>query len=55
MVYIDELFDWVRLMTGPVSVTYDATLGYPQRIEICCLADDSGSIYTVSSVSPAVD
>jgi hypothetical protein len=52
---IDELFDWVRSITGPATVTYDPTLGYPQRIEICCLADDSGGIYTVSGLSPAVD
>ena len=50
---IDELFEWVRSMTGPVSVRYDPTLGYPERIEMCCLADDSGFVYTASSLSPA--
>ncbi len=50
---IDELFEWVRAMTGPVSVRYDPTLGYPERIEMCCLADDSGFVYAASSLSPA--
>lgn len=48
---IDELFDWVRSITGPASITYDPRLGYPQRIEMCCLADDSGFVYTASTLS----
>lgn len=52
---IDELFDRVHFATDPASVTFDPTLGYPTRIEICCIADDSGSIYTASGLSPAAD
>jgi hypothetical protein len=52
---IDELFDRLRSTTVPASVTFDARLGYPRRIEICSVADDSGSIYTASTLSPAVD
>ena len=48
---IDQLFDWVRSMTAPPSVTFDARLGYPHRIEMCCLADDSGFVYTASTLS----
>ena len=52
---IDGLFDWLRSMSGEPSVRFDSRLGYPQRIEICCVADDSGFIYTASSLSPAAD
>ena len=51
---IDELFDRLHAMTAqPASVIFDPTLGYPRRIEICCSADDSGSIYTASTLFPA--
>jgi hypothetical protein len=51
---IDELFDRLRAMTvQPTSLTFDARLGYPRRIEICCVANDSGSIYTASTLFPA--
>ena len=50
---IDQLFDRLRSTTVTPSVTFDPRLGYPRRIEICCVANDSGSIYTASSLSPA--
>jgi hypothetical protein len=51
---IDELFDRLHAMTAQAaSVTFDPRLGYPRRIEICCVADDSGSIYTASTLFPA--
>ena len=50
---IDELFDRLHAMTQAASVTFDPRLGYPRRIEICCIADDSGSIYTASTLFPA--
>jgi len=50
---IDELFDQLLFIEGQVpSVQFDATLGYPRRIERCCIANDSGSIYTASGLSP---
>jgi len=51
---IDELFGRLRSMTvQPASVTFDPRLGYPRRIEICCVEDDSGSIYSASTLFPA--
>jgi hypothetical protein len=50
---IDELFDRLRATTVPASVTFDPSLGYPRRIETCCVANDSGSIYTASTLFPA--
>ncbi len=49
---IDELFDRLHVMAQAASVTFDPRLGYPRRIEICCIADDSGSIYTASTLFP---
>jgi hypothetical protein len=51
---IDELFGRIRSTAmQSASVTFDPRLGYPRRIEICCVADDSGSIYTASTLFPA--
>jgi uncharacterized protein DUF6174 len=50
---IDELFDQLLFTEGQVpSVQFDARLGYPRRIERCCMANDSGSIYTASGLFP---
>src|SRR2546421_1718106 len=51
---IDELFEQLLFTNGqPPSVQFDSRLGYPRRIERCCLANDSGSIYTASGLAPA--
>ena len=50
---IDELFDQLLFTEGqPPSVQFDTRLGYPRRIERCCIANDSGSIYTASGLFP---
>jgi hypothetical protein len=46
---IDALFDLAETLQ-PRPVEFDRYLGYPKRVERCCLADDSGSVYTVSSL-----
>lgn len=43
---VEDLFDEIRSATPPLTVTFDRVLGYPTRIERCCLADDSGSVTT---------
>jgi uncharacterized protein DUF6174 len=49
---IDELFDQlVRNSTPPGTVEFDPRMGYPRRIERCCLENDSGSIYTANALS----
>jgi uncharacterized protein DUF6174 len=49
---IDELFDQlVRYPTPAPTVVFDSRLGYPRRIERCCLENDSGSIYTADALS----
>ena len=44
---VDELFDLAE-QAHPQVLEFDAQFGFPKRIEICCLANDSGSVYTVS-------
>jgi hypothetical protein len=50
---IDELFDQILSATTPPDVEFDRTFGYPTRIERCCIADDSGSVITISSLIPS--
>jgi uncharacterized protein DUF6174 len=50
---VDQLFDQIAAASTPPTVTFDPTRGYPRTIERCCLADDSGSIYTASMLSPS--
>jgi hypothetical protein len=50
---IEELFDQIRSTSPPLTVTFDRVLGYPTRIEYCCLADDSGAVITISSLIPS--
>ena|GEM_PF-3670986 len=50
---IDELFDQIRSATPALTVEFDRSLGYPTRIERCCLEDDSGSVTTISSLIPS--
>jgi hypothetical protein len=47
---IDEQFDHILTATTPPTVEFDRALGYPTKIEHCCMADDSGSITTISSL-----
>jgi len=50
---IDELFDQILSGSGPPpTVAFDPVRGYPTHVERCCLADDSGSIYTAASLTP---
>ncbi|HMG71011.1 MAG TPA: DUF6174 domain-containing protein [Gemmatimonadaceae bacterium] len=50
---IDELFEQILYGSGtPPTVAFDPVRGYPTRVEVCCLANDSGSIYTAASVTP---
>lgn len=50
---IDELFDQILSGSGPApTVAFDPVRGYPTHVERCCLADDSGSIYTAASLTP---
>jgi hypothetical protein len=46
---IDQLLDLAETLQ-PRPVEFDRGLGYPKRVERCCMADDSGTIYTVSSL-----
>ena len=46
---VDELLDLAETLQ-PQPVEFDRGLGYPKRVERCCIADDSGSVYTVSSL-----
>jgi hypothetical protein len=50
---IDGLFDGIVSATTPPTVEFDRTLGYPTKIERCCMADDSGSVMTISALAPA--
>ena len=45
---VDELINLAETLQ-PQTVEFDRYLGYPKRVERCCVADDSGAIYTVSS------
>lgn len=47
---IDDLFDLAETLQ-PQPIEFDRSLGFPKRVERCCRVDDSGSIYTVSSVT----
>jgi hypothetical protein len=47
---VDEMFDQIRSATPGLTVVFDRTLGYPTRIERCCIENDSGSITTISSL-----
>jgi hypothetical protein len=50
---IDELFEQILYGSAtPPTVAFDPVRGYPTRVETCCLANDSGSIYTAASVTP---
>ena len=50
---IDELFEQILFGSGtPPTVTFDRTRGYPTHVERCCLANDSGSIYTAAALTP---
>jgi hypothetical protein len=46
---IDELFAEI-MANPPTTVQFNRVLGYPTEIDRCCLADDSGSVYTVSDL-----
>lgn len=46
---VKELFDLAESVQ-PQVLEFDKDFGFPKRVERCCLADDSGSVYTVSSV-----
>jgi hypothetical protein len=46
---VDELLTLAETLQ-PQPVEFDRYLGYPKRVERCCVADDSGSVYTVSSL-----
>jgi hypothetical protein len=47
---IDQLLNLAETMQ-PRPVEFDRHFGFPKRVERCCMADDSGAIYGVSSVS----
>jgi hypothetical protein len=46
---IDQLLNLAETLQ-PQPVVFDRYLGYPKRVERCCMADDSGAVYTVSSL-----
>ncbi len=46
---IDQLLDLAETLQ-PQPVEFDRHLGYPKRVERCCMADDAGAVYTVSSL-----
>lgn len=50
---IDELFDQILAEATPPTVEFNRALGYPTKIERCCLADDSGSVITISALTPS--
>jgi Family of unknown function (DUF6174) len=50
---VDRLFEVMRMAQSagtPVRATYDAALGYPAEVEIGLLANDSGTLYRVTSL-----
>ncbi len=49
---IDQLLDLAEGLQ-PFVVAFDKDFGFPKRVERCCVADDSGAIYSVSSVFPS--
>jgi hypothetical protein len=46
---VDQLLDLAETLQ-PRPVEFDRSLGFPKRVERCCMVDDSGSVYTVASV-----
>ncbi len=46
---IDQLLDLAETLQ-PRPVEFDRDFGYPKRVERCCVVDDSGSVFTVSSL-----
>jgi hypothetical protein len=51
---IDEMFDQILSEVTPPTVVFDRILGYPRSIERCCMANDSGSIITISSLTSGI-
>lgn len=47
---VDELLSLAESLQ-PRVVEFDKHFGFPKRVERCCVADDSGAVYTVSGVS----
>jgi hypothetical protein len=50
---IDQLLNLAETLQ-PQPVEFDRQYGYPKRVERCCIADDSGAVYTVSSVQVTI-
>jgi hypothetical protein len=46
---VEQLLDLAETIQ-PSPVEFDSSFGFPKRVERCCVADDSGSVYTVESV-----
>ena len=46
---VEQLLDLAETLQ-PSPVEFDRYLGFPKKVERCCIADDSGSVYTVASV-----
>jgi hypothetical protein len=44
---VDQLLDLAGTLQ-PSPVEFDWYLGFPRKVERCCIADDSGSVYTVA-------
>ena len=54
---VDDLFAMVQSADANdrlIKVEFHEDLGYPTRIEICCLEDDSGVRYVVTALEPMV-
>jgi len=52
---VDALFDRIATASRegtPVRATYDAALGYPVEAEVGLLANDSGTLYRITSLRP---
>lgn len=52
---VDQLFERIAAASRegrPVRAAYDAALGYPAEAEVGLLADDSGTLYRVTSLRP---
>lgn len=47
---IDQLLNLADTFQ-PLPVEFDRQFGFPKRVERCCVADDSGAVYTVTGVS----
>ena len=46
---VEQLFDLAETVQSQ-PLEFDKDLGFPKKVERCCISNDSGSIYTVSSV-----